>query len=142
MTARFGPPSGLTCPDCGGALWEIEQDRAVRYQCHVGHQYAPESLDAGQRDAIDGALWTAVRVLEEHAALKGRMATRAADRGMKVVAARFAEGAVDARTQAKRLRSILVDPQHAQRASESGAVPRRAAPRRKTTVRRRNARQS
>jgi two-component system chemotaxis response regulator CheB len=79
MTARYGPPSGLTCPDCGGSLWEIEDGRAVRYQCHVGHQYAADSLDAGQRDTIDNVLWAAVRVLEEHAELKGRLARRAAD---------------------------------------------------------------
>src|SRR3954452_7888580 len=77
MVALFGPPSGLTCPDCGGALWEVEENGVLRYQCHVGHQYAPANLEEGQRDAVDGALWSAVRVLEEHAALKMRMADRA-----------------------------------------------------------------
>jgi two-component system chemotaxis response regulator CheB len=110
MNGRFGPPSGLTCPDCGGALWEIDDGRVVRFECHVGHQYAGESLDAGQRDAIDGALWTAVRVLEEHADLKARLARRAADRGMDVIAASFAQGSLDARSQAERIRSIMVRP--------------------------------
>jgi two-component system, chemotaxis family, protein-glutamate methylesterase/glutaminase len=110
MNAQFGPPSGLTCPDCGGALWEVEDGRVVRYQCHVGHQYAPESLEAGQRDAIDGVLWAAVRVLEEHADLKARMARRAADRGLETVAAGFVQGAEGARTQAERLRSIMMQP--------------------------------
>jgi len=40
MNELFGPPSGLTCPDCGGALWQVPEGRVVRYQCHVGHQYA------------------------------------------------------------------------------------------------------
>jgi two-component system, chemotaxis family, protein-glutamate methylesterase/glutaminase len=79
MDDRFGAASSLTCPDCGGALWEIHEGRALRYQCHVGHQYAPDSLDAKQRDAVDSALWSAVRVLEEHVELKTRMATRAAE---------------------------------------------------------------
>jgi len=115
MNGRFGPPSGLTCPDCGGALWEIDDGRVVRYACHVGHQYAGESLDAGQRDAIDGALWTAVRVLEEHADLKARLARRAADRGMAVISASFAQGSIDARSQAERIRSIMVRPVAARR---------------------------
>ena len=132
MNARFGPPSGLTCPDCGGALWEIEDGGVVRYQCHVGHQYAPDSLDAGQRDTIDGALWAAVRVLEEHAELKGRMARRAADRGLGTVSAGFGRGAADAREQAERIRSIMVQP----------GRPRRASPRRPPAARPRKQRQS
>ena len=107
MNQLFGPPSGLTCPDCGGALWEVQEDRVFRYQCHVGHQYAPENLEAGQRDAIDSALWSAVRVLEEHADLKTRMARRAADGGLVAVAEGFAEGARDARQQAQRIRAVL-----------------------------------
>ncbi len=107
MNALFGPPSGLTCPDCGGALWHIEDGQIVRYQCHVGHQYAPENLEAAQRDGIDGALWTAVRVLEEHANLKSRMAKRAADGGLAGVSEGYREGARDAHEQARRLRLVL-----------------------------------
>ena len=128
MNARFGPPAGLTCPDCGGALWEVADGRVVRYQCHVGHQYAPESLDAGQSDAIDSALWTAVRVLEEHADLKARMARRAADRGLEVVAAGFVQGAEDARAQAERIRSIMVHPGHHRRAPGLRSAARRSPP--------------
>ena len=107
MKKLFGPPSGLTCPDCGGALWQAKKGRAVRYQCHVGHQYAPENLEAAQRDEIDSALWSAVRVLEEHAELKERMAQRAADGGLSRVSEGFAEGARDARQQVRRIRTVL-----------------------------------
>jgi two-component system chemotaxis response regulator CheB len=127
MNARFGPSSGLTCPDCGGALWEVEAGRVVRYQCHVGHQYAPESLDAGQRDAIDCALWTAVRVLEEHADLKERMARRATDRGLRAVSAGFSHSADGARAQAERIRSIMVRPGLQRRSTGSRAAAGKAA---------------
>jgi two-component system chemotaxis response regulator CheB len=109
MQERFGSPSALTCPDCGGALWEVEEGRVLRYQCHTGHQYAPQNLEEGQRDAIDGALWSAVRVLEEHAALKLRMADRAAGGGLAAVSQGFAEGALDAHEQAQRIRAVLFD---------------------------------
>jgi two-component system chemotaxis response regulator CheB len=39
MGRMYGAPSALTCPDCGGALWEIEEGRGLRYQCHTGHRY-------------------------------------------------------------------------------------------------------
>jgi two-component system chemotaxis response regulator CheB len=109
MQDLFGPPSALTCPECGGAMWEVQENRVLRYQCHTGHQYAPENLEEGQRDAIDGALWSAVRVLEEHAALKTRMAERAAGSGLTAVAEGFAEGARDAHEQAQRIRAVLFD---------------------------------
>src|SRR2546421_4483719 len=32
-----GEPSGLTCPDCGGALWEREEGSLVRFACRTGH---------------------------------------------------------------------------------------------------------
>jgi two-component system chemotaxis response regulator CheB len=122
MQRIFGPPSGLTCPDCGGALWEVQEGRLVRYQCHVGHQYAAENLEAGQRELIDSALWSAVRVLEEHAELKARMARRAADNGMPVVSEGFAEGAEDALEQAQRIRGVLLE----SGAEETGGAGERA----------------
>jgi len=107
MEDRFGAASSLTCPDCGGALWEVQEGRVLRYQCHVGHQYAPDVLETEQRDAVDSALWSAVRVLEEHAELKMRMAKRAADNGLETVSDGFAEGARDAHTHAQQIRSLL-----------------------------------
>jgi two-component system chemotaxis response regulator CheB len=107
MKGLFGPPTGLTCPDCGGALWGAREERTLRYQCHVGHQYAPENLDAGQRDAIDGALWSAVRVLEGHAELKMRLSRRAEGARLMAAAEGFAEGARDAHEHAEQLRSLL-----------------------------------
>jgi two-component system chemotaxis response regulator CheB len=109
MLELFGPPSALTCPDCGGALWEVQENGVLRYQCHVGHQYAPENLEEGQRDVIDGALWSAVRVLEEHAALKMRMADRAATGGLSALSKGFVEGARDAEEKAQKIRSVLLD---------------------------------
>jgi two-component system chemotaxis response regulator CheB len=107
MQELFGPPSALTCPDCGGALWEVQEGRVLRYQCHVGHQYAPDNLEESQRDAIDGALWSAVRALEEHAALKMRMADRAAGGGLSKVSEGFAAGAREAHEQAQLIRTLL-----------------------------------
>jgi two-component system chemotaxis response regulator CheB len=124
MTRRFGPPSGLTCPDCGGALWEVHENDVVRYQCHVGHQYAPDNLDAGQREEIDAALWSAVRVLEEHAELKRRMARRSAEGGLKTVAQGFEQGAREAHEQAQRIRTALFAGEHAPAARGTAAASR------------------
>jgi two-component system, chemotaxis family, protein-glutamate methylesterase/glutaminase len=67
-------PSTLTCPDCGGSLWEMNDARALRYRCHTGHAFAPLSLERAQQDAAEHALWNAVRALRERELLLRRFA--------------------------------------------------------------------
>src|SRR5262249_51865001 len=43
------PPSPLTCPECGGALWELKNGELIRYRCHVGHGFNEDSLLNGQK---------------------------------------------------------------------------------------------
>ena len=107
MQHDYGPPSGLTCPDCGGALWEIHDDALTRYRCHVGHQYSQDGLDAEQADAVESALWSAVRVLEERADLRKRMADRAEESGLERVAIGFSDSARESQRQAHRIRELL-----------------------------------
>jgi two-component system chemotaxis response regulator CheB len=135
MKDEFGPASALTCPDCGGALWEIIDGQLVRYRCHVGHQYSSDGLDSGQRDVVEEALWTAVRVLEEHADLRSRMSRRAGVAGLDAVSSSFAESAQAAHAQAQTLRDLLVAtgvPPNRTRLVASTA-PRRPAQRRPAT---------
>lgn len=69
-----GPPSGLTCPDCGGALWESRQDRFRRYQCHVGHAFVAEGLLESQAEEIERQLWSLLRILKERMTLARQLA--------------------------------------------------------------------
>jgi len=48
-------------------------------------------------ESVEGALWTAVRVLEESAALERRLAGDAASRGDQFTADRFADAATGTR---------------------------------------------
>jgi two-component system chemotaxis response regulator CheB len=66
--------SVLTCPDCGGVLWEMRDGDLVRYRCHTGHVYNAEVLISSQDNDLEKALWTAVRVLVEKAAVTNRLA--------------------------------------------------------------------
>jgi two-component system, chemotaxis family, protein-glutamate methylesterase/glutaminase len=75
-----GDPSGLTCPDCGGSLWQREEGSLVRFACRTGHAFSPESLMQEQSKALETALWSALRGLEERADLFRRMARRAGPR--------------------------------------------------------------
>jgi two-component system chemotaxis response regulator CheB len=109
MERDLGPPTGLTCPDCGGALWELQDGKIVRYKCHVGHQYSPDALASEQSELVEGALWTAVRVLEEHAELRMRLSQRAEAAGIMSVSQGFAESARESQAQAHQIRALLFD---------------------------------
>ena len=102
-----GVPSTMTCPECHGTLWEVREGDLVRFRCRVGHAYTAETLLAQQADQIEGALWTALRALEEHAALARRLAERAGTRGQTTSAAALTEQAMDAEHHASSLRQVL-----------------------------------
>jgi two-component system chemotaxis response regulator CheB len=102
-----GTPTGLTCPECMGSLYEIHDGELVRYRCRVGHGYGNDTLLAEQGDKVERALWMALQVLNERAALARRTAERMEARGSVGVAARFREVANTAEQQALSLREVL-----------------------------------
>ena len=80
-------PSSLTCPDCGGSLWEMKERKPLRYRCHTGHAFSALSLSRAQRDASEEALWSTVRALREREMLLRRMASVSAAVGEQLQAA-------------------------------------------------------
>ena len=107
--ARPGDPSGYGCPDCGGALYQIEEANLVRYRCRVGHAWSAESLLARQTVDLEGALWMALRSLEEKAALNSDMSRRATHQGHARVASRLEEGAEEALRAAELVRRLIAE---------------------------------
>lgn len=91
----FGKPSALTCPDCGGTLWELETDESLRFRCRTGHAYSPNSMVGQQRTYIEESLWSAIRLLEERETLLRRLASRAERRGDRLTAERFEKQAAN-----------------------------------------------
>jgi two-component system chemotaxis response regulator CheB len=89
-------PAGYGCPSCGGALYTLAEEPAPRFRCRVGHAWSPESLLDEQAVVTEGALWQALRALEEKAELSRRMAGSAAARSYGVRYARLADDAEQA----------------------------------------------
>jgi two-component system, chemotaxis family, protein-glutamate methylesterase/glutaminase len=104
---RPGHLAVFTCPECSGTLWEHEENGLLRFRCRVGHVYSPDSMLAAQTDSVDRALWTALRALEERAALTRRMAREARGRNHHWVASAFEERANDAADQAALISQLL-----------------------------------
>lgn len=102
--------SGLTCPECGGALFEQSQLGIVHFRCRTGHAYSPESLLAEQGDALEASLWAAVRALEENAALARRMEKWMNQRGRSPAGEeRYGRRAAEAERHADALRRLLLE---------------------------------
>jgi two-component system chemotaxis response regulator CheB len=66
-------PVALTCPECGGALREVEGTAVKQYRCHTGHGFGAEEVLDGQIEEVDHALGVALRVLNERIELCRRM---------------------------------------------------------------------
>ncbi|HEX6495433.1 MAG TPA: chemotaxis protein CheB [Acidobacteriaceae bacterium] len=105
---RAGRPSAFACPDCGGVLWELEDNGFLRFRCRVGHAFTARHLGAEQRNAIETALWAALRALEESASLYRRMAERASGASHEPTADRLNERAENTDENARVLREFLL----------------------------------
>jgi two-component system chemotaxis response regulator CheB len=84
-----GNVTGLTCPECNGAIWLDDSTEIAQLACRTGHRFSPESFDVAQTERVEAALWTALRTLEERAALYRRMAARHRESGNTRTAQRF-----------------------------------------------------
>lgn len=125
-----GTPSGFSCPDCSGVLWRIDDHGFLRFRCRVGHAWSAESLLHEQSAALDGALWMALRSLEERAALHRELGRRAQESGRRISATRFDERAAETAEAAHLIRHLLLDretvgegvPSPGERDEQSGAL--------------------
>jgi two-component system, chemotaxis family, protein-glutamate methylesterase/glutaminase len=106
-----GIPSPFSCPECGGVLRELRDDKLIRFRCRTGHAYSPESVLAGQSEVLEEALWVALKTLEEHVSLSRRLRHQARDRGHTRIAARFDERVRDAEQRIAVIRQVLINNQ-------------------------------
>jgi two-component system, chemotaxis family, protein-glutamate methylesterase/glutaminase len=105
--AQPGVIAPISCPDCGGTLWETEEGGTVSYRCRVGHAYTMNSLLVRHVDSLERILWSAYRALEERSAMSRRVARRLAGRQRFESAGRIERQAEIAARQATELKALL-----------------------------------
>ncbi len=103
----FYAPAGYGCPACGGALFELPSVNVPRYRCRIGHAWSPETLLDEQATALESALWTALRVVEERAALSQRLVGNWAPDDLPHQVDRYRKIASDASGSASTIRSLI-----------------------------------
>jgi hypothetical protein len=89
-------------------MWELRDGKLIKYRCHVGHGYTPEGLVAAQSEALETALWSALRALEENADLRRRMARRAAKGNWPQLVRQYEQQATETEERATVIRNLLL----------------------------------
>ncbi len=105
---KLGKVSKLTCPDCHGALWEMNNPDMLRFRCHVGHAHSADSLSNGQEHMLEIALWSAVRALEEQMILAKRIVERARKANQTRAVQMFERRAREAEEHSSAIRQLLL----------------------------------
>ncbi|HUR87674.1 MAG TPA: chemotaxis protein CheB [Ramlibacter sp.] len=105
--AAIADPSMLTCPDCGGGLWEIKDGKPLRYRCHTGHAFTAQTLAHAQTETAEFAMWAGVRALHEKEVLLRRLARVAHSHGDHAQAEAGERQADDTRAQAADLVKMI-----------------------------------
>lgn len=99
----------LTCPECGGTLWDRQDYGAERYRCRVGHTFSADGLMLGKQAALESALWAAIVALDERAEVSRRIAIRLQETGRSSQLARYQADTKAAEDRAVTLRSLIHD---------------------------------
>ena len=105
QVSQLGHQIPLTCPDCGGSLWEIEHGNVQRFRCHTGHAFTADALAESSRHALEETLWVALRMMEERKILLTSMASH---EGSKWQARQTAERLDDIKGHINRLREFML----------------------------------
>jgi len=121
----LGRRSVLSCPDCGGVMWEINEGDLARYRCHVGHTYTAELMSLALDENLRRALGSAQRALEERVALARKLHDQAADKGQNLLAQTWSERMLEFERELKVVRDGMQRME--QIAADSDPAAQRAA---------------
>jgi two-component system, chemotaxis family, protein-glutamate methylesterase/glutaminase len=107
VVEKVGETSVYTCPDCGGMLTEVKEDKASRYRCHTGHVYSEKDLFLKQTENVESTLWVALRMMEERKNLLVRMENESKQRGFARFANEHRQKGEDLQVHINKLKELL-----------------------------------
>jgi two-component system chemotaxis response regulator CheB len=97
----------LSCPECNGSLYEQKAGEMAHFRCHIGHSFSPESLSEAHKEALERALWTAVRTLNERVTMHRQFFRRERNASEDALFRRFEESVKSAERDVELLHDII-----------------------------------
>lgn len=105
---KWGDLSPYSCPDCGGVLFRLDQDKILKFKCHTGHSYTERELIQGQSHQLEASLWMAIRSLEEQKNLLKTMADRYGKKGISTYGRDLTTRADELEPHISNLKNVLI----------------------------------
>jgi two-component system chemotaxis response regulator CheB len=131
LDEKLGKLSPFTCPECNGALWEMDDDTMLRFRCHVGHAFTAETILSARAADVDKMIETLLRSHVERAALARRLANKERSLQNNSLATQFEKRAEEYDQDAQLMRRLARhpwgDPASAHRDAEGEALRNEAA---------------
>lgn len=103
----LGEITALSCSECGGALWELKEDKLTRFRCHTGHTFTANDLLDGQKKELESTFWVTLRMLEERRNLLMKIAEEEENKGWLRSASYKLSRIEELKVHINRLREIL-----------------------------------
>ena len=97
----------VSCPDCNGPLYEVKHGELALFECFLGHRFSPENLSEQHAEALERALWTAIRKVKERMVLHERLLDRKRSQGEEELLKCLEESVTTAKKDLELLREIL-----------------------------------
>jgi len=104
----IGVLSGMSCPECGGALWQL-CGAVPHFRCHTGHSYTAAVLTHLQDKTLEEALWVAIRALHEKQILLERLMARRTEAGLEHAATEYKTQKDGLDTHKAALKELIAD---------------------------------
>lgn len=103
--AAANEPIAFTCPECDGALLRVDDGKSTQFRCHVGHRYSVASFSEAHAEAVERAVWIALRKLKERQVINEQLGQE--NRNPTELRKRFKENAAAAAHDIKLLEEVL-----------------------------------
>lgn len=104
---QIGESTVISCPDCGGVLFVMTNDRPTRYKCHTGHTYSLKNLLIKKNKNMEASLWVALRIVEERKHLLKQLADKNIKRGFHLTASDYSKKNEELEGHINNLKKIL-----------------------------------
>ena len=120
---KLGDLSPYTCPECHGALLQLNTGGVLRFRCHTGHAYSVNSLLAEVTGSIEETMWNAVRAIEEQMLLLRHVADHVRGNGADAEADQLLGQAREAEQQVELVRLAVLRHEQRTKAPLASADP-------------------